>query len=1205
MSDVVSKITLAFRDQATPGLRNVGSELDALRSKASGFKGALASIGQGIGVGAGMTGFSGMTDLLSSAGSTNMRVENIGAAYEAIMGDADKARAQLAFIREESDRLGLSYLDTAESAKTFFASAKDTEIEKDAKEIFLAFSEMGTALRLTQDQMQGVFLAIGQMASKGKVTAEELRQQLGERAPGAFKLFADALGVCTTSLDKMLERGEVTIDTLAKVAPVIRERYGAGLKAAMDSTTAAVGRLNTAWDDLMLHAGSSDALKEGVKLLTDGVKGMDSAIVGLSMNWETVRNGALALGAALLTLKGYKALTASATAKLVAEEVKHGGVLGALRSQLLAAATADYNRVKSSNDVAQAIFKAAQAEQARAETMRAALLSGIQRVQTDQAAEAVSTKLAIAENRLSVSTQAVRAAQAQATSSSAALAAAQTRLLASSSVSASGMKTLAQSTGLFRGAASGMLAMLGGPWGIALTAAATGLSILYSRGQEAEEVMRRLSEQYRQNADEAQNAADKTEGLNKRIAEQLLSLAKGKQEKASADLKTILSKVEDFEDPKLFSGFYSAISRGEEGWNTAAKILRDFRDKLIDSETAFKRLNEASEKFGNNNPNIERARELLFALAGGFEAVEKADADVAEKQHAADTVSDAADVAIGKVRELKLAIDMLGKADAEPAKNTGDAITALREYSKKTESARKEQQALARSVAEANLAILHQSALAAREENLPDAKRLMDEYNKQKERIKEQVKLDAEFWNRKGRSGQSSVNKQDSATRYLEQVRAEISKLNGDVSQSWAQKLKIKLDDIAKKGKDAKISLNQLNSITKEYAAAADAKRVGDLADAYTDLDARIAQGLGNDRLAREIQINKELEEERRKLEALAKTDEDRAKNEGYLKSLRGSLEKASTIKDAEAASDFYRELYELSGQYGLAQEEINAQLERQAENLRVNVGLTQDEVDLWLKMKELEASRDYADGITRGLKKWTGEYTNMAMQMEGFTTSTLDAMTEGLLDFTSRTSASFSDMTRSILQDLARITARMAMAGLIKTAVGFFSAPGGGTATASVSGNPISGAWAEGFMSRGSSYAAIVKHGGGMALEPSPTRRVPASFFEGAPRYHTGFINPAYERAAIIRTDESVLTPGQMKAIAGAGGASVVNNIAIVPPDGYEGKEVRTANATGGEDIRVTFGRIAAQQANTYGSELNVALRRQGTRMPVMRSGG
>lgn len=1171
MSDVVSKITLAFRDQATPGLRNVGSELDALRSKASGFKGALASIGQGIGVGAGMTGFSGMTDLLSSAGSTNMRVENIGAAYEAIMGDADKARAQLAFIREESDRLGLSYLDTAESAKTFFASAKDTEIEKDAKEIFLAFSEMGTALRLTQDQMQGVFLAIGQMASKGKVTAEELRQQLGERAPGAFKLFADALGVSTKALDKMLERGEVTIDTLAKVAPIIRERYGAGLKAAMDSTTAAVGRLNTAWDDLMLHAGSSDALKEGVKLLTDGVKGMDSAIVGLSMNWETVRNGALALGAALLTLKGYKALTSSATAKLVAEEVKHGGVLGALRSQLLAAATADYNRVKSSNDVAQAIFKAAQAEQARAETMRAALLSGVQRVQTDQAAEAVSTKLAIAENRLSLSTQAVRAAQAQATSSSAALAAAQTRLLASSSVSASGMKTLAQSTGLFRGAASGMLAMLGGPWGIAFTGATLGLSLMYSRAQENEEVVRRLAEQYRNLADEAQNAGDKTDGLSKRIAEQQLALAKKRQGEASAELKKALSQVEDFENPTLFSGGFSAFSRGAAGWNTTAGILRDFRDKLIDAETAFKRLNEASEKFGNNNPNIKQARELLFALAGGFEAVEKADADVAEKQHAADTVSDAADVAIGKVRELKLAIDMLGKADAEPAKNTGDAITALREYSKKTESARKEQQALARSVAEANLAILHQSALAARKENLPDAKRLMDEYNVQKERIKEQVKLDAEFWNRKGRSGQAS--KQASAARYLEQVRAEISKLNGDVSQSWAQKLKIKLDDIAKKGKDAKISLNQLNSITKEYAAAADAKRVGDLADAYADLDARIAQGVGNDRLAREIRINKELEEERRKLEALAKTDGDRAKNEEYLKSLRGSLEKASTIKDAEAASDFYRELYELSGQYGLAQDEINAQLERQAENLRVNVGLTQEEVDLWLKYKTLQSSRDGWDGARRSVLAFYSEATDFGKGFEQATTNMLDSISGAFQITTDGLVVNWNNAMTTMANDFLQIFMRNIVGNIANSGMGWLGDFFGlGGATASAGGGAmgsISGGWMDNFVSNGPSLFAGVGHSGMNVGSDfgDGLRAVPASLFASAPRFHSGggrgsngFLRPR-EYAAILMDGEKVLNPAETRAYnagkaAGSSPSQPVVNVPMTVEVHYSGQE-------------------------------------------------
>ena len=373
-------------------------------------------------------------------------------------------------------------------------------------------------------------------------------------------------------------------------------------------------------------------------------------------------------------------------------------------------------------------------------------------------------------------------------------------------------------------------------------------------------------------------------------------------------------------------------------------------------------------------------------------------------------------------------------------------------------------------------------------------------------------------------------------------------------------------------------------------------------AQAMADLEIEVNRLSLSDEQFREYKLTTRLTELREELpKATALIDK-------FEQATRKSWETEDRKKKEEKASQNLQTVADLSGNYNATTEYQNQLLEAQARIYAESLGPGHEKyIEQWKELMQLQNSRDYADGITRGLKKWTGEYTNMAMQMEGFTTSTLDAMTEGLLDFTSRTSASFSDMTRSILQDLARITARMAMAGLIKTAVGFFSAPGGGTATAtaSVSGNSISGGWAEGFMSRGSSYAAIVKHGGGMALEPSPTRRVPASFFEGAPRYHTGFINPAYERAAIIRTDESVLTPGQMKAIAGAGGASVVNNIAIVPPDGYEGKEARTANATGGEDIRVTFGRIAAQQANTYGSELNVALRRQGTRMPVMRSGG
>lgn len=65
---------------------------------------------------------------------------------------------------------------------------------------------------------------------------------------------------------------------------------------------------------------------------------------------------------------------------------------------------------------------------------------------------------------------------------------------------------------------------------------------------------------------------------------------------------------------------------------------------------------------------------------------------------------------------------------------------------------------------------------------------------------------------------------------------------------------------------------------------------------------------------------------------------------------------------------------------------------------------------------------------------------------------------------------------------------------------------------------------------------AAIHHTGHGPGDAPGPTRYVHPAHFNDAPRFHSG-IGPG-EKAAIIRNDESVLTPGQMKAVGGAGGS-------------------------------------------------------------------
>lgn len=75
--------------------------------------------------------------------------------------------------------------------------------------------------------------------------------------------------------------------------------------------------------------------------------------------------------------------------------------------------------------------------------------------------------------------------------------------------------------------------------------------------------------------------------------------------------------------------------------------------------------------------------------------------------------------------------------------------------------------------------------------------------------------------------------------------------------------------------------------------------------------------------------------------------------------------------------------------------------------------------------------------------------------------------------------------------------------------------------------------------------------HGGGVVGVDRPAfqRALPASLWANAPRYHKGMLAPN-EKAAVLQDGESVLTPGQMRAVAGAGGPQVVQNITYnVPP--------------------------------------------------------
>ena len=197
--------------------------------------------------------------------NTSAKFDSIEKSLLATSGSAKAAGESFNFIKETSLRLGLNLTSAAGAFANLQAAANGTALEgEQTRKIFTAVSAAMATLGKSSDDTQGALLAIGQMLSKGTVSAEELRGQLGERLPGAFQVMARAIGVSTAELSKMLEQGQVGIDVLPKFAAELDKTYK---NANFDNIQSSLNRISTAWDTLVASAGKAvhlDVILKGV-----------------------------------------------------------------------------------------------------------------------------------------------------------------------------------------------------------------------------------------------------------------------------------------------------------------------------------------------------------------------------------------------------------------------------------------------------------------------------------------------------------------------------------------------------------------------------------------------------------------------------------------------------------------------------------------------------------------------------------------------------------------------------------------------------------------------------------------------------------------------------------------------------------------------------------------------------------------------------
>jgi tape measure domain-containing protein len=253
------RLTAQFQkmgNEGKAGAEKVSQGVNSARSSMGNLGSTINSIGTSLGI-----AFSGAAIVAFGKEVINItaKFEQLQKAITFASGSIEEGQKSMAFIRRTASSLGLDLLGVAEGYKTFAASSKMAGQSTDeTNRQFLAVTKAVAAMGLSTDDAKGVFLALGQIMSKGTVQAEELRGQIGERLPGAFNLAAKSMGVTTAQLNKMLQQGQViSAEFLPKFATELEKTFGAEAAKNINTLTASQNKFGAALDSLMVALGTT------------------------------------------------------------------------------------------------------------------------------------------------------------------------------------------------------------------------------------------------------------------------------------------------------------------------------------------------------------------------------------------------------------------------------------------------------------------------------------------------------------------------------------------------------------------------------------------------------------------------------------------------------------------------------------------------------------------------------------------------------------------------------------------------------------------------------------------------------------------------------------------------------------------------------------------------------------------------------------
>ena len=227
--------------------------------------------------------------------SSIVQLDQMRRGLNAIYKDAGTTAAQIEFLRSTTNSVGVSFGGLSKEFVKFSAAMTGAKVPlAESNALFAAMTRASAALGLGAEETSGALNALGQMASKGVVSMEELRQQLGDRLPGAFGLVAKGLGITEAQLVKLVESGQLAA----------RDVFPALTQALQSLGNESDGLVPT-WERLkgLFTLTAQNAGDAGVYVLLTGVlKILGGTVSALALGLSVLLEGIFLVGAGVTAL---------------------------------------------------------------------------------------------------------------------------------------------------------------------------------------------------------------------------------------------------------------------------------------------------------------------------------------------------------------------------------------------------------------------------------------------------------------------------------------------------------------------------------------------------------------------------------------------------------------------------------------------------------------------------------------------------------------------------------------------------------------------------------------------------------------------------------------------------------------------------------------------------------------------------------------